>query len=343
MTTAQETQPKAINHTWPAIFLLFLAPMTGEILSSSLPPLEFIQPFTMLMQLFLYGCGALLIRELMVRRKLGWMSVFLLGLAYGIYEEGVVVRSFFDPAWMDLGFYGTFGRWVGVNWIWTINLTIFHAALSILSPLLIVDVLFPAYRGKAWLKKGGLITASIAFGSMMLFGLGFGMKASLLQLAACFILIASLVWIALWIPPIRTPRKTVPKPRRFYWLGFLGMLFFFIVYILLPNIGLPAILCWWLSSALILAYLVFTRWLDQVEELFTPQRKIAFVTGTITLWLVFDALVRMDPAHTENLRGLVLFALCYLIALVVLWVKTAKQESNMQEQQQIESSQRLEL
>ena len=51
MTTAQETQPKAIKHTWPVIFLLFLAPMTGEILSSSLPPLEFIQPFTMLMQI----------------------------------------------------------------------------------------------------------------------------------------------------------------------------------------------------------------------------------------------------------------------------------------------------
>ena len=45
----------------------------------------------------LYGSGALLIRELKVRWRKGYVSMFLLGTAYGIIEEGLMVKSFFDP------------------------------------------------------------------------------------------------------------------------------------------------------------------------------------------------------------------------------------------------------
>lgn len=50
-----------------------------------------------------YGFGALTIREFLIRWKKGWPSLLILGLAYGIFEEGIVVYSVFDPGWSELG------------------------------------------------------------------------------------------------------------------------------------------------------------------------------------------------------------------------------------------------
>ncbi len=94
----------------PAWILWFVSPILGELFSGSTPLNEYINPLSILMLGMLYGSGAVLIRELLVHWKKGWLSLLLLGLAYGIYEEGLMVRSFFDPNWMDLDLFGTYGR-----------------------------------------------------------------------------------------------------------------------------------------------------------------------------------------------------------------------------------------
>ena len=48
-------------------------------------------------------------RELTLRWRKGCLSLFLLGAAYGVIEEGLIVKSFFDPDWPDLGVLGVFG------------------------------------------------------------------------------------------------------------------------------------------------------------------------------------------------------------------------------------------
>ena len=68
----------------PAVVLFFLSPAIGELLSTSSPPAEFFNPFTLLLQASLYGSGALLVRELAHRWGKGWPSVLLLGAAYGV-------------------------------------------------------------------------------------------------------------------------------------------------------------------------------------------------------------------------------------------------------------------
>jgi hypothetical protein len=110
----------------PVLLLFFLSPIVGELISGSSPPVEFFQPLSLLMLSALYGSGAVLVREFTVRWRKGWPTIFILGLAYGILEEGLMVKSFFDPSWMDLGLLGTYGRWAGVNWVWSLDLTIYH-------------------------------------------------------------------------------------------------------------------------------------------------------------------------------------------------------------------------
>jgi hypothetical protein len=74
----------------PALALLLLAPVLGELVSGHMSPLEFLDPGRFLLLALPYGLGALVCRELKVRWGKGWLAFLLLAVAYGLYEEGVV-------------------------------------------------------------------------------------------------------------------------------------------------------------------------------------------------------------------------------------------------------------
>src|SRR5215469_16767881 len=77
------TVPAPVSSNWkPVMTLLFLSPVIGELLSGSSPPLLFFNPIALLFQVGLYGCGALLVRETVVRRNLNVIGLLLLGAAY---------------------------------------------------------------------------------------------------------------------------------------------------------------------------------------------------------------------------------------------------------------------
>ena len=126
---------RARTGNWkPVLVLLVLAPAIGELLSGSSPPLQFFNPVFFLLLVGLYGCGALLVRETVARYQLNAVGVLLLGAAYGIVEEGLTCKSFFNLHWTDTGFLSVYGRGWGVNWVWTFGLTVYHAVVSITVP-----------------------------------------------------------------------------------------------------------------------------------------------------------------------------------------------------------------
>lgn len=135
----------------PVLFLILLTPGIPEYLSGSsnlsllaFNPLAF---YTLLgANVGLYGSGVLLIREAMIRWKKGWASVFLLGAAYGIVEEGLALRTLFNPLATQVGTLGVYGRWLGVNWIWTVGLLIFHAVWSIGLPIFLFGLVSPGLK-----------------------------------------------------------------------------------------------------------------------------------------------------------------------------------------------------
>lgn len=140
----------------PALMLAFLAPAVAEVLTGSTPittlfvsPWFFIVSFGLLLPF--YGGGALLVREAAVRWNKGWASVLLLGAAYGIVEEGLAVHTFFLTGGAPVGLLGSFGRWGGVNTVWALGLTAFHAVYSIALPILLVELMYPETRGARFL------------------------------------------------------------------------------------------------------------------------------------------------------------------------------------------------
>src|ERR1051326_7606396 len=89
--------PSSCPGAWkPVLTLLVLAPSIGELLSGSSPPLQFFNPIFFLLLVGLYGCGALLVRETAARRSLNSTGILLCGAAYGIIEEGLMCKSFFN-------------------------------------------------------------------------------------------------------------------------------------------------------------------------------------------------------------------------------------------------------
>lgn len=152
---AKPTKLRGLSEKGKALWILaMLSPVLAELCSGSSPPLEFFNPISFALLLGLYGAGVLVVRELSVVWGKGWASVLVMGAAYGILEEGVAVKSFFDPQWMDLGGLGEYGRFLDTNWVWAVWLTIYHTVISITLPILIIYMLYPHLRKERFLSRG---------------------------------------------------------------------------------------------------------------------------------------------------------------------------------------------
>ena len=147
---------KAFLGRHPALCLLLLSPGIPEYLTSSSPinaivlnPPQFL--LQLALNLGLYGPGVLLVREANVRWGKGPATVLLLGAAYGILEEGVALSTLFNPAAGPVGQLGSYGHWIGVNWIWAAGIVPVHMIFSISLPILLLGMALPRTRGQRFL------------------------------------------------------------------------------------------------------------------------------------------------------------------------------------------------
>ncbi len=142
---------------FPVLMLFCLSPWIGEVISGFLTPGQFLEPYRLLITLPPYGCGALIARELMVRNHKGWPGLFMFGLAFGIFFEGIITRVFVNP---DPGILAAhevaYQRVWGWNWANTLGVTHFHALLAIVAPVFLTEMLFPKHRRESWMGNPAL-------------------------------------------------------------------------------------------------------------------------------------------------------------------------------------------
>ena len=289
------------------LILLFLSPAMGELLSGSAPPGQFFNPIMLFTFILLYGCGTVLIREARVRWNLQW-SVLFLAVAYGIIEEGLLVKSYFNPGWVDMGVLSEYGMYLGVQWVWTIQLTLYHATMSTLIPIAIVDLAWPRYRDVPLLKKRGLVLASAGLVFITLIGMVFigtmveGTMVPFhphpLLLIGGFLVVAALIWLA---RRYRDSRIVTSKPtlKRPLWFGVGGFLF------MLLNLIIPAILAEagtreavTIGVQLVFIALVLRLVATQLYHVDRIQRHVvALITGAVL------PLILLTPVH-ELVQGL---------------------------------------
>jgi hypothetical protein len=302
----------------PWLALVLVAPAIGEVLSGSSPPPELLNPVAVFFLIGLYGSGALLVREIAFRWGKGWPSVFALGAAYGIIEEGLMCKSFFDPGWMDVGLLGSYGRWLGVNWIWTLELILFHAAFSTSIAILLVYLAYPEKRGKPWAGNKGLILAGILMALVVVLGYFFisAYRPDILLTLLSGLAAGALIVLARLLPP-GLPFKSeslVPRPR---WLAMTGFTWtfalFFIVWVI-PSTGLPAVLTFTLLLGLAAAGWAMLAWLYGKGAGFTEGHKLALAAGALGFFLLLSALMGIG-----GIRGMGLAGATAAVLLFLLW------------------------
>jgi hypothetical protein len=146
--------------------LLVVAPFFGEVLSTATAPLDILLPWNLALVVSMYGCGALLCREVAHRYGLGWAGLLLLGAAYGVYEEGLVDRFWYDPSyWDDVGI-GDYSVVWHINVLIATHLTIFHTAVSIVTAI-VVERLFPTQRAQSWIGPIGMGLCGVAMATVL--------------------------------------------------------------------------------------------------------------------------------------------------------------------------------
>jgi hypothetical protein len=210
----------------PALVLFLLSPVLGELVSAFLSPLEFLHPLRLAITLVPYGCGAISARELVLRRRKGFASLVLLGLAFGLLFEGIVTRVLFNPDWAGLGPLARYGRAHGFNWILAVGIVHFQALISIVCPILTAEALFPARRHEPWVRTPTLVLCCCALpGWTLIMGLFVPYFPRPPHALALIGILIGLLALAQSIPaePVTVRARPVPPPRVFGVIGGAGM------------------------------------------------------------------------------------------------------------------------
>jgi hypothetical protein len=136
--------------------LALLTPLIAELTFGSTPT-RF--AYLILLWLPIYGAGILLIRELVARTGRGWPSIILLGLAYELAEDGLGLQALTSPHLYHAADWAPqiFGFNIAY---WVLNI-IYHVVFSAIIPIFITNLLFPAFKDKPYLKKGGLAWVAV--------------------------------------------------------------------------------------------------------------------------------------------------------------------------------------
>ena len=281
----------------PVLALLLFAPGIAELLTGSTPitrlffdPIGFLLSFGF--DVALYGTGALLIREFAVVFRKGWASILLLGAAYGIAEEGFAVHTFFQATGSPVNALGTYGHAFGVNWVWALGLSVFHATYSIALPILLTQLWFPLVKDVRWFDPSALgLVGAIYLATVVIFDVTSGHGPSPAAFALFLAVALLLVGLARWIP--RNLLAVGPGRARVgpWGIALAGTLGFdaWILVLLLSTSRLPAIITAAIFVLIDLGALALVLRRLGADDL--EGSKFWFATGMLGILFVWDVAV----------------------------------------------------
>lgn len=311
----------------PPIILLFLAPIISQLLSAEIAPSEFFSPFGLTILPIIYGGSAILIRDATKRWGKGWASLLALGAAYGIIREGLMLKSFFDPFSQGIDVLGYYGRWAGINWIWALDRTVYHAVISIGIPILMTEVIIPAGRKSVWLGKWPSVVLAIILVMNVVFGYFFGTdyEAGPIRYWLTAIVVGGLILLAWRLPGQVKTVATPMKPPVLFWLaGFLGTVIYMTIFWWLPNTSTPAAVTGVLGIALIAAITWLVMRLSRNAAEWDDRHRLALATGPLVIFILMTPIEELFRSRAGGTAGMILVGLAALLLLAWLHFRAIK-------------------
>ncbi|WP_432993550.1 hypothetical protein [Dactylosporangium sp. CA-233914] len=148
-----DERPRNRRAAW---LLVLVAPVVAELTLGTIPLRT---AWVLLVFAPLYGGGALLIREVVRRAGGGWASLLLMGVAYGLVEEGLVLQSLTSPHLYHAADWAP--RLLGLNTDYALVNLVYHPVFSITIPIVVVELVFAEHGPAPYLRRGGLIVTGL--------------------------------------------------------------------------------------------------------------------------------------------------------------------------------------
>lgn len=165
-----------MKHTKPIITLMLITPFLTEVLTTNVPVTVMLRPRVLLAMMTIgYGFAVLALREIAVRMKAGVASMVLLGLIYGMYNEGLIAKTFFRVHGVPINKFDGYGLYDGFETAWALSISTWHAFFAFLFPIVIVYSLYPHAREERWLNNvvlGILSAVTLLVSALVFFGKG---------------------------------------------------------------------------------------------------------------------------------------------------------------------------
>ena len=135
---------------------MVLAPIVAEV---SLGSISLARAWVIPILVPIYGAGALFIREVVRRTGGGFATLLIMGVAYGLVEEGLVLQSLTSPHLYGAAEWAP--RLFGVNTAYTELNLVYHPVFSVTIPIVLVELGFARHGTAPYLRRGGLITTGV--------------------------------------------------------------------------------------------------------------------------------------------------------------------------------------
>ena len=280
----------------PALLMMVLPPIFTEWLLGGTRLSAILGfPAIIVMEIIVWGGGALMLRALVRKLGLGWGSLVLFGLAIAMAEEFVIQQTSFAPLVIKLKGI-EWARAGGINYVYALWALAYEAVWVVLMPTLVAEMIFPDRRNETWLSPVGLIIVGILFpiGSVMAW---FGWthiarvqtfhlpiyNPSPAEFAGAIAAIAALFVWAIKFPPRATGTTAPPSPVLLGIGGAIWSTLWFALVVLafglMPGLSAPAVFGGMLALMLVLLFLMM-RW--GADARWTERHSFGLFFGTLT-------------------------------------------------------------
>lgn len=158
---AQVTAPDST--TWrqaaPILVLVLLAPVLAELLMGVV---RLTNLWLLVPEMLVYGTAAVAIRYLARSRGRGWRTMLLLGIAFAIALETLILQTSLTPQFFPAGT-NSFGWVNGVQWIYLFAIVGYEAVYAIVLPIKLTELIFPKRRNDLWFGRRGFYITLVIF------------------------------------------------------------------------------------------------------------------------------------------------------------------------------------
>lgn len=252
----------------PIVTLVLITMLLPELLTGSTSISAYFDLPRLIILFLGYGIAVLLIREIAVRNSLSIIGIFILGIAYGLFNEGFIAKTLIRVSELPMVQYDNYGYFLGLSFPFTFTISFWHALASVTIPILLTYYFCPTFKAKLWLgKKTTVILSSVVFlfGTLAFFGQE-PILGTWPQLFVLLVLMLVLSVLAMRFKVDETmTRASVVSNYKPLWLGLSLFPTYFLLLLFIAGTKLSLVLFFSVFTTLIFSYYLFLKkkgWLN---------------------------------------------------------------------------------